>query len=343
MSEVYESARFFEALTEVGDMLAELAYIDRAKPFLEGFAWNAMFQMYDVELGERYPFNVRITLDEEEEWTRALEQLRGFEDDAVALAEGEVAALLEAARAVLQFDPAGHRATVEQLGRIHDFLLREGTQDLGQLERSLDDWTGSAADAFALDFYQPLELVHANQCYLLGESAKAMTMAIGVYETARDALMNAVLAAREVLDEQLEARAGGSAGSSRRNFLTVAAAAITVVTSLGFVNPPAAAALTVANIGIGLARQYSLDEEGVHETATIEAASAEEAAAALLREVDHIHSRTGLALTNLSGEFGPVRSAMSAMRDDRRLHPPQPGLAADTPPERFHFDSGCRC
>jgi hypothetical protein len=34
---------------------------------------------------------------------------------------------------------------------------------------------------------------------------------------------------------------------------------------------------------------------------------------------------------------------MAQMRDDRRLHPPQPGLAADTPPERFHFDSGCAC
>jgi hypothetical protein len=99
----------------------------------------------------------------------------------------------------------------------------------------------------------------------------------------------------------------------------------------------------VANIGIALARQYSLSDEGVHETATIEAATAEEAAAALLREVGHIQSRTDLALTNLSGEFGPVRSALADMRDDRRLHPPRPGLSADTPPERFRFESGCSC
>jgi hypothetical protein len=343
MGRVYEGARFFATLQDVGDMLAELAYIDHAKPYLEGLPWNVLFDTYDVELGERHPFTIRVTLDGDEKWRPVEQQLRAFEDDAVTRAEGDVAALLETARVVLDFDPAPHRATVEQLGRIQDWLLRKGTRDLGQLERTLDDWTGSAADAFALDFYQPLELIHANQCYLLGESAKAMSMAVGVFETGRDALMNAVLAARHVLNEQLKARAGHGGGSSSKDFLTVAAVAITVVTSLGFVSPPTAAGLAVANIGIGLARQYALSDDDVHETATIEGSTAEEAAAALLREVGYIRERTDRALSNLSGEFGPVRTAMSDMLDARRLHPPRPRLTADTTPERFHFQAGCSC
>jgi predicted RNA-binding Zn ribbon-like protein len=337
MSQAFENARFFETLDEVGGMLAELAFIDLAKPYLEGVAWNALFDMHDIELGERHPFTVRVCIEDDAHWSEIQGQLGDYAETAGDTASGDVEALVETTRTIVGFDPARHRQTVEQLARIHDFLLRQGTQDLGQLERSLDDWTGSAADAFALDFYEPLELVHANQCYLLSESAKAMTMAIGVYETAQDALMNAVLAVRDVLDEQLRARAGGKGGPSSQDFLTVAAAALTVVTSLRFVSPPAAAALTMVNIGVGLARMYAVSDEGVHETATIEAATAEEAAAALSREVSNVAARTDRALTNLSGEFAPVRSAMSDMLDDDRLHPPRPGLTADTPPARFHF------
>lgn len=333
MGQPFETARFFDTVTEVGDMLAELQYIDRARPYLLGLPWNAMFETHDVVLGRRYPFDIRISTEDEGEWAEVRHRLEGFADEAGARAQSEVEAVVDATRTLVGFDPGRHRTTVQQLVRIHDLLVRKGIQDLGLLERTLDDWTGSAADAFALDFYHPLEQVHTNQCYLLSESAKAMTMAIGVYETAQDALMNAVLAARLVLDEQLRTRAGGGGGSSTEDFLTVAAAAIAVATSLRFVSPPVATTLSVASLAIRLAQPYAVTDKGVHETATIEASSADEAAAALLREVSHVRERTDRALSNLGGEFAPVRSEMS----DRRLHPPRPALTADTPASAFRF------
>jgi hypothetical protein len=339
MPEVYENAAFFETLGDVTGMLADLWYVDAAKPYLQGLPWNVMYdRIYEVPLGERHPFHVRVSVNDED-WPRVQRQLRGFHDEAVAKAESAAQALAGAASTLTGFDPGSHRETVAQLCRIHDFLARDGHKDLGLLVRYLDDWAGSAADTFADNFFQPLELVHANQCYLLGEMAKAVANAVGIVEAAQDSLMNAVTAASDVLDQQLAQRARGSGGSSGTELLTVTTAAIGLVNTLKYATTPTAAALGLASVGATLVREYGISNVEVEPT-TMRASSAEDVAESLQGEVSGVGTWLDGSLSELNGTVGTKRTDMADMQDADRLSAARPTLTAETPRQHFHYQFG---
>jgi len=339
MPEVYENAAFFESLGDVADMLADLWYVDAAKPYLQDLPWNVMYDnIFEVPLGKRHPFHVRISVNDEE-WPRVQHQLRSYEGEAAAKAESAAQDLAGGASTLTGFDPGSHRETVAQLGRIHDLLARDGHKDLGLLERYLDDWAGTAADTFADNFYQPLELTHANQCYLLGEMAKAASNAVGIVEAAQDSLMNAVRAASDVLDQQLAQRARGSGGSSSTEFLTVTTATVGLVNTLKYATTPTAAALGLASVGATLVREYGISNAGV-KPATIRASSADDVAESLRGEVSGAGTWMDRSLSALNGTVGAKRTEMSNMEDDDRLSAARPALTPDTPRQGFHYQFG---
>lgn len=349
----YDRGDVHRFLTRLGDLLADLRYVDRALAYLQEqdmSFWETVaaragiyrgYSVMVVELGRTVPF--RRTYDipyppinapwqfgnpREEEIRN---HLRSLEEEASRWAAANVVFLWEQIAPYTHSSPTLYEhGVVEPLRRGLARLEDEVGNDFAKLRYSLSDWKGTAADNFASDFYHPFQDTLDSHKRLLLALAGAVRVAKAVNEVALHSVTAVLEAGCRALYAQLRLRAGQAElerqETQRKALILAASTGSLLATVLGTTSLWAVGAAAVAE---SFAVAASGTPERSWEEIVFRSTTAEEILGDIVEALRTVDERVDRELEELKMQVDDVLSRVSRLRrgrdgDDGRLIPIRP-------------------
>lgn len=363
---VYDRGDVHRFLTRLGELLADLRYVDRALAYLQEqdmSFWETVaaragiyrgYSVMVVELGRTVPFRRIYDIpyppinppwqfgNPTEEEIRG--HLRSLEEEASRWAAANVVYLWEQVAPYTHSSPALYEhGVVEPLRRGHARLEDEVTDDFAKLRHSFSDWKGIAADNFASEFYHPFKHTLDSHKRLLLALAGAVKVAKAVDEVALHSVTAVLDAGCRALETQLRLRAGQAERerqeTQRKALILAASTGGLVATVLGTSSLWAVGAAAAAE-SLTVFASGDLDEtwkEVVFRTTT-----AEEILGEIVEKLTGVDRRVDDQLDELRAQVDDVLSRVSRLRrgrdgDDGRLIPIRPVIVDGVDAETFYL------
>lgn len=339
-------------LSDVGQLVMELKYVDDAHDFLMSDGQQGPWPLVEHTLGRTEPFSVYSTPQPSE--TLDTENLPGLSD------VQEIARLQELASQASTWGYAGmadvrercdlvvkpvvedYTNTAELLTDLaqkleDDNRAAEGDEDFGL---DLSRWEGNAALAFQRGFVGPFSSVRENHRLALARSAACVGAGRAVVIGGQNSLMNLMTTYKETLREQLGNRAARNRGA------VISGETLTVIsTGLSIVGTLAGATGAGAGVGVALgltstALGYAAGQIPPEDTSlkNIKVAEAEEVMSGLIASVMSIRATYLTDWISIGYQAKAVKSNVEADVADGVLYPPRPSVDG-AGPDGFHHGS----
>jgi hypothetical protein len=343
----FDRVEFRRLLGEVSRYLAELRHIDEALAYLAardvapGAGPGPNPGTIEIHLGRTYPFVA--TLRSYSAWNPATREAIQVHLDELYLeadrwATADITTLGERVRTLTTPRTRRYDRIVQDLEAVYFPLAALIKDDFGELRHTLGNWQGDAAENFASKFYHPFGKVLDNQAWLVDALAVMFERSKVITELSQHSLMNAVVATRDALLEQLQQRSEGNPGPSLKEVLIIGSAAAGVLAALTFSAPAAAAGFVAISSALGYAATQVPDSEDA-ERRTLTGASAEELAESMASAVSRILVNVGRQFGEVEDELKRLSDHLNSMRQADTLVPKRPYLTDGPTPSEFYHNT----
>lgn len=340
---------FQTALSELGQHLNELKFVDDAFDFLMSGAQQQPYALVTHKIGSTFPFVIVSSPPEpgleNGVGLNTVQEVAHLQDLATTCALWGYAEMADVrdrcdlvVKAVLEdFDQAAHQLLTLASTVDADNEIQKGRSGFGL---TADKWGGNSAIAFRRNFVDPFGTVVDNHALALAQAAATVAAARVVVLGCQNSLMNIVCTYRDGAHDQLGKRAADQRHSViSAGQLTVVGHTVGVVgvlAGLTGAGAPITAALSLASTALSIAATQVPAEDTSLKDVTI--AEAPDIMSDVIARVMEVRA-TFLQQLNLVGmAAGDVMANVAADEADGVLFPPRPLLDAASP-ETFHHQS----
>ncbi len=338
---------FTEALNKVERLLAELWCVDKLEEEIlrqgDELTGDVLAGPIEVTIGWTHPYQRRIYVAPHvgvdaarAAWATTIRdaQLLGQE-----WARSEMGYVRMRIRYLMDPLPTRLEWSSETMQPIGTMLDTGFPEDLAELEKSMSDWHGLAADKFYTDFYLKIKDAAEAHAWATGQIAAGIAGGTAVLDLGRQSLQNVALAAVDAVDKQLAARGPGP-GLSTETTLLIGATVAGLLALVPGVNAAVASALSAANVLLSYAKDQVPAASG--QDSQVSGRDARAMFASFMSAVDETMSSTDSHWELLGERMAEVHGHLQKIREDNEGKvwiPPRPTMA-DGPvaPGDFHHE-----
>ena len=342
---------FQTLLSDIGQLLAELKYVDDAVDFLTSDGQQQPSAMVRHTIGRTEPFDVYSSpryagIGEEElgglDEVQELEHLQELADDAAMWAYGEMPEIRERCDLIVKPVQEDYIEVAEALRDLVETLENsnaagEGDDNFGL---NMSRWSGNAALSFDRGFVEPFSSVRHNHRLALARSAACVASGRAVVIAGQNALMNLMATYKQGLLDQLKQRAQRNrAGTIDGSALVVVGTGLNIIgTLVSATGGGAPVGVAIAATGTGLAYAGSQIPSADSEERTIQVAEAPDVVSDMRQSIAATRATYIQDWMRVGYRLQAVQRDLDEDEADGLLFPPAPSIDGATP-EDFHHGS----